>query len=97
MKRLLKFVIVILVVSLSLTLYVICVPLRAGYVGAVSVSLRGYQTNALGQREVLVFITNAGPQVLQLSTGIEIRSVRGWEDARVSPTTPPLPGMPTRH
>ena len=81
MRHLLKIAIVVLVVSLSATLYLIFVPLRAGYVGTVSVSLRGYQTNALGQRDVLVSITNAGPRVLQLSTGTEIRRTGGWEDS----------------
>jgi hypothetical protein len=81
MKRLLKIAIVVLVVTLSATLYVIFVPPRAGYVGTVSVSLRGYQTNSFGQREILVAITNAGPQVLQLSTGTEIWSAGRWEDS----------------
>ncbi len=81
MKHIIRFTLVVLLLVVLATLYIIFVPPRAGYVGTVSVSLRGYQTNAFGQREALVAITNAGPHVLQLATGTEIRKASGWEDS----------------
>src|SRR4030095_13770264 len=79
MNRTLRIVIAVLVVSFLVALFVIFTPPRAGYVGAVSVSVRGFQTNTFGQREALVAITNYGPHVLQLATGTEIRGANGWE------------------
>ena len=82
MQRTIRLAIVVFLLVVLATLYVIIfVPPRAGYVGAVFVSLRGFQTNAFGQREALVAITNAGPHVLQLSTGTEIRRSSGWGDS----------------
>ena len=81
MKDIIRIVIVVLVVSILATLYVIYLPPRAGYIGTVSVSLRGYQTNAFGRREALVAITNAGPHILQVSAGTEICGASGWEDS----------------
>jgi hypothetical protein len=96
-------VIAVLVVSFLAALFVIFTPPRAGYVGAVSVSVRGFQTNTFGQREALVAITNSGPHVLQLATGTEIRGANGWKDSSGSvnhttiaietdPTLPPGTG-----
>src|SRR4030095_13513541 len=103
MNRTLRIVIAVLVVSFLVALFVIFTPPRAGYVGAVSVSVRGFQTNAFGQREALVAITNHGPHVLQLATGTEIRGANGWKDSSglanhttiaidADPTVPPGTG-----
>src|SRR5262245_1914574 len=81
MNRTRLIVIAGLVVSFLAALLVIFTSPRTGYVGAVSVSVRGFQTNTFGQREALVAITNAGPHVLQLATGTEIRGANGWKNS----------------
>ena len=81
MKHMIRISIAVLFMFVLATLYVLYVPPRAGYLGIVSVSVRGYQTNAFGQREALVAITNAGPHILQVGTGTQIRGAGGWQDA----------------
>ena len=39
------------------------------------------RSNAFGQREALVAISNAGPHVLRVAAGTEIRGVSGWRDS----------------
>ncbi|MBI1841925.1 MAG: hypothetical protein HYR88_13885 [Verrucomicrobia bacterium] len=77
---------ILLIAILALAFsYVFLVPLRGGYLGKVDVSVRGYQTNALGQTQAILSVTNPGPHPLIVGTGIEIRSAGKWEDSSLIP------------
>ena len=81
MQRLLKVTLGVLILTLLITLYVFFLPAWWGSLGAVSVSFRGYNTNASGQAEALVAITNEDRHTLQLSTGTEVRADSRWTDS----------------
>lgn len=61
-------------------LYVVFVPPRGGYLGRVGLSVRQYQTNALGLVTAMVAITNGGPHTIRLTFGTKVQQKSGWLD-----------------
>jgi hypothetical protein len=61
--------------------YITRVPLRGGYLGAVSVALQGYQTNQQGQLTALIDVTNGGPHVIRFAIGTQVLQYSNWVDS----------------
>ena len=81
LTRKLAVVVVAVLLVVSAALYVVRVPLRGGYLGPVSVSVQGYQTNATGQVTALVAITNGGSHIVDVAVGTQLLRTSGWVDA----------------
>ena len=63
----------VMLLTLSVSTYLFCYrPFRPGYLGAVSVTLGNFQTNAADQVTALVTVSNAGPYALELPFGCQV-------------------------
>ena len=80
MKNIARAILVLISILVLVFGYVFFVPFRSGYVGKVAVSVRAYHTNALGQTQAMLVVTNPGPHPLLVATGIEVRLAGKWED-----------------
>jgi hypothetical protein len=81
MKRVIRIAII---VGVTFFLGILCLIFVRGWTAnadTVSISLRGYQTNASQQREALVSITNRGSYIVQFIMGTEMRTEAGWVDS----------------
>ena len=60
MKNIARAILVLISILVLVFGYVFFVPFRSGYVGKVAVSVRAYHTNALGQTQAMLVVTNPG-------------------------------------
>src|SRR5882672_8642877 len=79
MKRKLVDIAIVLVL-LTMVAFYVRAPLHRGYLGPVSMALKGYQTNTTGQIAAFVSITNEGLQPVDFAVGTQILRAAEWVD-----------------